>query len=258
MLAADARKFADEGYRVIYLKVGRGARDDDACVAAVREAIGPEPLLRIDPNEAWDLATAVDRIRRLEQYDLDWVEQPTPSGDIDGLAHVRRSVNVKIAADQSVFTTAQLRHVLQKEAADVIVPGYPSSAAFPIAAALLVPGSKLTIPAVGLNPLRTGLFATLLEMGADMVVENRRLEGGEPVGDLVVSHGALKGVDVPPERAPSMIDEYPILAVVAAWASGITRMRGLKELRVKESDRLAGTAALLAVNGAKEIGRAHV
>ena len=122
-LAADARTFVDEGYRVIYLKVGRGARDDDACVAAVHEAIGPDPLLRIDPNEAWDLATAVDRIRRLEQYDLDWVEQPTPSGDVDGLAHVRRSVNVKIAADQSVFTTAQLRHVLQKEAADVIVQG---------------------------------------------------------------------------------------------------------------------------------------
>ena len=91
---------------MIYLKVGRGARDDDACVAAVREAIGPEPLLRIDPNEAWDLATAVERIRRLEHYDLDWVEQPTPAGDVDGLAHVRRSVGVKIAADQAVFTTA--------------------------------------------------------------------------------------------------------------------------------------------------------
>src|SRR4051794_32275033 len=122
-LAAHARQLAGEGYRVIYMKVGRGARDDDACVAAVRGAIGPEPLLRIDPNEAWDLATAVDRIRRLEQYDLDWVEQPVPAQDIAGLAHVRRSVATKIAADQAVFTTGQLREVLAREAADVIVQG---------------------------------------------------------------------------------------------------------------------------------------
>ena len=88
-------------------------------------------------------------------------------------------------------------------------------------------------------------------MGADIVVENRRVEGGEPVGDLVVSHGELRGVDVPWERAPIMIDEYPILAVIAAHAAGTTRMRGLKELRVKESDRVDATAALLAVNGAR-------
>ena len=84
---------------------------------------GPGRLLRIDPNEAWDSATAVDRIRRLEHYDLDWVEQPTPAGDVNGLAHVRRSVGVKIAADQAVFTTSQLLHVLEKQAADVIVQG---------------------------------------------------------------------------------------------------------------------------------------
>jgi L-alanine-DL-glutamate epimerase-like enolase superfamily enzyme len=120
-LAAHARQLA--GHEVIYLKVGRGAERDDACIAAVREAIGPGKLLRIDPNEAWDAATAVDRIRRLELYDLDWVEQPTPAGDVNGLAHVRHSVNVKIAADQAVFTTSQLLHVLEKEAADVIVQG---------------------------------------------------------------------------------------------------------------------------------------
>jgi L-alanine-DL-glutamate epimerase-like enolase superfamily enzyme len=122
-LAAHARQLAGEGYRVIYMKVGRGARDDDACVAAVREAIGPEPLLRIDPNEAWDRSTAVDRLRRLEQYELDWVEQPVPAQDVAGLAHVRRSVHTKIAADQAVFTTGQLLHVLEREAADVIVQG---------------------------------------------------------------------------------------------------------------------------------------
>ena len=122
-LATHARELAADDYRVIYLKVGRGEDRDDACVAAVREAIGPGRLLRIDPNEAWDAATAVDRIRRLEVYDLDWVEQPTPAGDVNGLAHVRRSVDVKIAADQSVFTTAQLLHVLEKQAADVVVQG---------------------------------------------------------------------------------------------------------------------------------------
>ncbi len=136
-------------------------------------------------------------------------------------------------------------------AAPVVVPGDPSSAAFPAAAALLVPGSAVTLKGVGMNPLRAGIFLTLSEMGADITRLNERLEGGEPVADLVVRASSLRGVDVPPERAPSMIDEYPILAVVAAAARGTTRMRGLKELRVKESDRLAATAALLEANGVR-------
>jgi muconate cycloisomerase len=119
-LAAHARRVAD--HAVVYLKVGR-PRDDDAIVAAVRAAIGPGPKLRIDPNEAWDAATAVERIRRLAVHDLDWVEQPTPHWDVAGLAHVRRKVDVKIAADQAVYTTQQLRQVLEAEAADVVVQG---------------------------------------------------------------------------------------------------------------------------------------
>lgn len=119
-LAGHAHELSD--HAVIYLKIGR-PRDDEACVAAVREAIGPDRLLRVDPNEAWDAATAVDQIRRLSRYDLDWVEQPVPAHDVSGLAHVRRSVEPKIAADQAVYTTAQLRHVLEREAADVIVQG---------------------------------------------------------------------------------------------------------------------------------------
>ncbi len=129
------------------------------------------------------------------------------------------------------------------------MPGDPSSAAFLLVAALLVPGSRLTVANVGLNPLRCGLFTTLREMGAVLRVENARTEGGEPVGDLVAEHGPLRAVDIPAGRAPSMIDEYPILAVAAATATGTTRMRGLAELRVKESDRLAATAAMLAANG---------
>ena len=132
-----------------------------------------------------------------------------------------------------------------------MVPGDPSSAAFPLVAALLVPGSRLTVTGVGLNPLRTGLLASLREMGAELRVENQRTEGGEPVGDLVAVHGPLRGVTVPAGRAPSMIDEYPILAVAAANAQGTTRMCGLKELRVKESDRLSATAAMLAGNGVR-------
>jgi 3-phosphoshikimate 1-carboxyvinyltransferase len=134
-------------------------------------------------------------------------------------------------------------------AAPVVVPGDPSSAAFPAVAALLVPGSVLTIQGVGLNPLRAGIFATLREMGADITEENPRIEGGEPVADLLIRASALTGIEVPADRAPAMIDEYPILAVAAASARGTTRMRGLRELRVKESDRLAATAALLAANG---------
>jgi 3-phosphoshikimate 1-carboxyvinyltransferase len=135
------------------------------------------------------------------------------------------------------------------EPANVVVPADPSSAAFPIVAALIVPGSDVILDAVMTNALRTGLFATLKEMGANIETLATRDDGGEEVADLRVITSKLKGVDVPPERAPSMIDEYLILAVAASFAEGITRMRGLKELRVKESDRLEATAAMLRVNG---------
>ena len=137
------------------------------------------------------------------------------------------------------------------EPANVVVPADPSSAAFPLVAALLVPGSDVTLEAVMTNPLRTGLYTTLKEMGAKIETLATRDDGGEEVADLRVTACALKGVDVPPERAPSMIDEYPILAVAASFAEGTTRMRGLKELRVKESDRLEATAAMLRANGVK-------
>ena len=125
------------------------------------------------------------------------------------------------------------------KAADILVPADISSAAFPLVAALLVPDSEVRIEAVGLNPLRAGLVETLIDMGADITIENRRTEGGEPVGDLVAKTSAISGIDVPPARAASMIDEYPVLSVAAALATGTTRMTGIGELRVKESDRLA-------------------
>jgi 3-phosphoshikimate 1-carboxyvinyltransferase len=151
--------------------------------------------------------------------------------------------------------------------AEVVVPADPSSAAFPIVAALVVEGSDVTFSDVMTNPLRTGLFTTLREMGASIEESEVRGDAGEPMARLRVRASKLRGVEVPPERAPSMIDEYLVLAVAASFAEGTTIMRGLQELRVKESDRLEATAAMLRVNGIKvEIagddliveGRGHV
>ncbi len=132
----------------------------------------------------------------------------------------------------------------------IAVPRDPSSAAFPVCAALIVPGSDVLVPGIGLNPTRAGLFTTLQDMGADLVFENMREEGGEPVADLHARYSPdMKGIEVPPERAASMIDEYPVLSVVAAYATGDTVMRGVKELRVKESDRIDAMATGLRANG---------
>jgi 3-phosphoshikimate 1-carboxyvinyltransferase len=135
--------------------------------------------------------------------------------------------------------------------ATVRVPGDPSSAAFPVAAALIVPGSDIVVRNVLVNPLRTGFFETLQEMGADIRFENLREEGGEPVADIRARHSRLKGVEVPAARAASMIDEYPILSIVASFAGGDTLMTGIDELRVKESDRIASVEAGLRANGVK-------
>jgi len=136
------------------------------------------------------------------------------------------------------------------QAQHIEVPRDPSSAAFPVCAALIVPGSDVLVPGIGLNPTRAGLFITLQEMGADLTFENMREEGGEPVADLRARYSPdMKGIEVPSERAASMIDEYPVLSVVAANATGETVMRGVKELRVKESDRIDAMATGLRANG---------
>ncbi len=135
------------------------------------------------------------------------------------------------------------------KAARVDVPGDPSSAAFLAAAAAITPGSDVTIRNVLINPLRAGFYETLRDMGADIAILDERVAGGEPVADIRVRHSALKGVAVPASRAPSMIDEYPILSVVAAFAKGDTYMPGVEELRVKESDRLDAIEAGLNING---------
>lgn len=163
----------------------------------------------------------------------------------------RLSVEVK---DGARHISIEGQHELKAQNLDI--PGDPSSAAFPMVAALITEGSDIVIENIMLNPTRTGLIETLLEMGADITIENRRLASGEDVGDLRVKHSRLKGVTVPAARAPSMIDEYPILAVAASFAEGVTRMQGLEELRVKESDRLAAVEAGLKANGvATQSGR---
>jgi 3-phosphoshikimate 1-carboxyvinyltransferase len=134
----------------------------------------------------------------------------------------------------------------------IVVPRDPSSAAFPVAVGLIVPGSDVLVPGIGLNPTRAGLYTTLQEMGAELSFENMREEGGEPVADLRARFSdAMQGIEVPPERAPSMIDEYPILSVIAAYATGRTVMRGVKELRVKESDRIDAMARGLEACGVR-------
>jgi 3-phosphoshikimate 1-carboxyvinyltransferase len=170
----------------------------------------------------------------------------------DHTERMLRAFGAKIEVEQH----GQARHIAvtgrhELKAQAIAVPADPSSAAFPIVAALLTPDSEITITDVMLNPTRTGLLETLIEMGADLEIGNARIVGGEEVGDITVRSSRLRGVRVPASRAASMIDEYPVLAVAAAFAEGTTRMEGLGELRVKESDRLEAVAAGLAANGAR-------
>jgi 3-phosphoshikimate 1-carboxyvinyltransferase len=177
------------------------------------------------------------------------VIEPVPTRD-----HSERMLR-GFGADLTVEIDADgVRHIRLRGEAElkpqtIDVPGDPSSAAFPIVAALITPGSAVTVTHVGMNPTRTGIFKMLEAMGADLTYANEREVGGEPVADITARHSALRGIDVPPEVAPSMIDEFPVFFVAACMAQGQTITSGLDELRVKESDRLA-----LMATGLKAIG----
>ena len=179
------------------------------------------------------------------------VIEPVPTRD-----HSERML-AGFGADLTVETDAQgVRHIrligeAELKPQTIEVPGDPSSAAFPIVAALITPGSEVTVTHVGMNPTRTGIFKMLEAMGADLTYSNERVVGGEPVADITARHSALKGIEVPPEVAPSMIDEFPVFFVAASMAAGRTITSGLDELRVKESDRLALMATGLTAIGAK-------
>jgi 3-phosphoshikimate 1-carboxyvinyltransferase len=176
------------------------------------------------------------------------VIEPTPTRDHSErmLQGFGANLSVEITPAGRVITLAGEAELKPQI---ITVPGDPSSAAFPMVAALIVPGSHITITNVGLNPTRAGLVKTLQAMGGDIALTNQRQVGGEPVADLVVRHSALTGIEVPPEDAASMIDEYPILFIAAAFAQGTTTMRGLEELRVKESDRITVMATGLTACG---------
>ena len=217
------------------------------CPITLKGARDPAPILYRSPVASAQIKSAV-LLAGLNARGVTTVIEAEASRDHTEkmLAHFGAEVTV---APEGDGRRIDLVGRPELKARPVVVPADPSSAAFPIVAALIVPGSDIVVEGVMTNPLRSGLMTTLIEMGADIALLDKRVEGGEEVADLRVRASALKGVDVPAARAPSMIDEYPILAVAAAFAAGTTRMRGLNELRVKESDRLAAVAAGLAAAG---------
>ena len=226
------------------LSQGEGGR----CPIVLRGTSEPAPIVYRTPVASAQIKSAV-LLAGLNAPGSTTVIESEASRDHTEkmLAHFGAEVEVAGEGEAGRRITVKGRPELQPNA--VVVPADPSSAAFPMVAALITPGSDIVIEGMMMNPLRTGLLTTLLEMGARIEIIGQRLEGGEDVADLRVRAGALTGVDVPAARAPSMIDEYPVLAVAAAFAAGETRMRGLHELRVKESDRLAAVAAGLAMAG---------
>lgn len=180
------------------------------------------------------------------------VLEPEPTRDHSENMLRHFGIDVDLGKDDDGIDAISIKGGQKLIGANINVPADPSSAAFPIVAALLNEGSTLRINNVGINPRRTGLYDTLIDMGADIQFENKRIEGGEPVADLIVrSIGPLKGIQVPEQRVPSMIDEFPVLAMAAACAEGETYMTGLAELRVKESDRLECVAVGLQACGVK-------
>jgi 3-phosphoshikimate 1-carboxyvinyltransferase len=217
------------------------------CPITLRGALDPAPILYRTPVASAQIKSAV-LLAGLNARGRTTVVESEASRD-----HTEKML-VHFGADVAVEPEGEGRRITltgrpELTPRPVVVPADPSSAAFPIVAALVTPGSDVVVEGVMMNPLRAGLFVTLLEMGARIDVLGRRREGGEEIADLRVRASELEGVDVPASRAPSMIDEYPILAIAAAFANGETRMNGLHELRVKESDRLAAVAAGLAAAG---------
>ena len=217
------------------------------CPIVLRGARDPAPILYRTPVASAQIKSAV-LFAGLNARGVTTVIEAEASRD-----HTEKMLG-HFGADVTVTREGEGRRIdlvgrPQLRPKPVAVPADPSSAAFPIVAALITPDSDIVVEGVMMNPLRSGLLTTLIEMGADVETLDRRDQGGEEIADLRVRSSALRAVDVPAARAPTMIDEYPILAVAAAFASGTTRMRGLSELKVKESDRLAAVAAGLEAGG---------
>jgi len=208
---------------------------------AVRGAVDPIPIVYRLPVPSAQVKSSI-LLAGLNTPGATTVIEPQPTRDHTERMLRHFGAEVSAQPEEGGGLRIAVEGFPELTAAPIFVPGDPSSAAFPLIAALIVPGSEVTVEGVGINPLRSGLLECLGEMGADIAVLNRRQEGGEPVADIRARAGSLRGAEIPPERAPRMIDEYPIIAVAAACARGRTAMRGLAELRVKESDRLTAIA----------------
>ncbi len=214
------------------------ARNDGFLPLIIRGATTPIPIDYTLPVASAQVKSAI-LLAALNTPGRTTVTEPTPSRD-----HTERMLshfNVPILIDDMQYGAKKIMVEGQSELTGmpISVPGDPSSAAFLLAAALMVPDSDITIKSVNINPLRTGFFDTLQDMGAEVQFSRKRIECGEPVADIRIRYGELSGIEVPPERAPSMIDEFPVLGVLASVAQGTTVMRGVSELRVKESDRIS-------------------
>ncbi|WP_375413369.1 3-phosphoshikimate 1-carboxyvinyltransferase [uncultured Bradyrhizobium sp.] len=227
-----------------------GAKEGGRLPLSLQGARDPLPILYRTPVASAQIKSAV-LLAGLSAPGITTVIETEASRDHTELMLQHFGAEIASKRDGSHGRRIALTGQPELHGADVAVPADPSSAAFPIVAALIVGGSEIVLTDVMTNPLRTGLFTTLREMGASIEQSEVRGDAGEPMAQLRVRASRLRGVEVPAERAPSMIDEYLVLAVAAGFAEGTTVMRGLQELRVKESDRLEATAAMLRVNGVK-------
>jgi 3-phosphoshikimate 1-carboxyvinyltransferase len=224
------------------------ARAGDKLPATVR---GPDALAPIDfrLNVPSAQVKSCVLLAALNAQGVTTVTEPTATRDHTERMLAAFGAAIEIGKDADGLRQIRLEGGRSLKPQAIVVPGDPSSAAFSIVAGLIVDGSEVTVENVLLNPTRTGLIDTLTEMGGDIAILNRRTVGGEEVGDIRVRASRLKGVRVSPERAPSMIDEYPVLAIAAAFAEGDTLMEGIGEMRFKESDRIATVLAGLRANG---------
>lgn len=224
------------------------AAEGDRLPLTLWGAVTPNPITYRVPMASAQVKSAV-LLAGLNTPGITTVIEPVMTRDHTEKMLVGFGADLEVETDADGVRYIHLQGQGELSGQTITVPGDPSSAAFPLVAALITEGSDVTIENVLLNPTRAGLITTLLDMGADIAFQNKRQTGGEDVADIRVRSSKLKGVRVPKERAPSMIDEYPVLAIAAAFAEGKTVMEGLAELRVKESDRLAAVANGLKING---------
>jgi len=227
----------------------RMTSDDKACLPLTVHGLCPAVLLEYRLPVASAQVKSAILLAGLNAPGVTKVIEPVPTRDHSETMLKGFGADILVETDKDGVRTISLTGEAELKPQKIKVPGDPSSAAFPIVAALLVPGSDIVIENVGINPTRSGLFEVLQQMGGDIKFRKRRIVGGEPVADIHVKHSQLAGIDVPAGIAPSMIDEFPILFVAAALANGATTTSGLHELRVKESDRLSQMAEGLRLLG---------